>query len=293
MSNPNGGAEAPGSATTIPAELMCGLIMPISALDGCSAEHWSEVQSIIIDAVDSIAEPRFVPRLVSDADDVGVIQKRIIQNVYNSTIVICDVSGKNPNVMFELGLRLAFDKPTVIVKDDKTGYSFDTGVIEHLEYPRDLRFTKIVDFKRKLADKVLNTHKAAVADPNHSPFLKSFGQFLVASLNQTETSPDKVILEVLAEIQRDMHLLRERAYTERRLSRREEMEKFIRDEMLRNAPDGKTISLASINIRDLAQSVQRRFGEAYKREFLLGMVSQMLLTQQLEVATQVETPLTS
>ncbi|WP_353118770.1 hypothetical protein [Myroides odoratus] len=55
-----------------------------------------------------------------------------MNNIYNDEIVVCDVSSKNPNVMFELGLRLAFDKPTIIIKDEKTGYSFDTGVIEHL-----------------------------------------------------------------------------------------------------------------------------------------------------------------
>jgi hypothetical protein len=35
-------------------------------------------------------------------------------------------------------MRLAFDRPTIIVKDDLTTYSFDTSPIEHLEYPRDL-----------------------------------------------------------------------------------------------------------------------------------------------------------
>ncbi len=169
---------------------------------------------IIVEAVESIQKPRFVSRLVSDADEIGVIQKRIVQNIYNSTIVICDVSGKNPNVMFELGLRLAFDKPTVIIKDDKTEYSFDTGVIEHVPYPRDLRFAKIVDFKKRLADKVVNTYKASVDDPKHSPFLKSFGQFQVATLSQTEASPDKVMLEMLTDMQRDVNLLRRRLYRE-------------------------------------------------------------------------------
>ena len=192
-------------------DLTCGLIMPISALDGLSLEHWAEVKSIVVEAVESIGPvPTFVPRLVSDADEIGVIQKRIIQNVYNDTIVVCDVSGKNPNVMFELGLRLAFDKPTVIIKDDKTDYSFDTGVIEHLHYPRDLRFTRIVEFKKQLAEKLLNTYKASVSDPTHSPFLKSFGEFHVASLTQTETSPDRVMMEMLAEMQRDMQLLKRR-----------------------------------------------------------------------------------
>jgi len=134
--------------------------MPISAIDGAGAEHWAEVKAVITEAVEAIPEVRFTVRLVSDADDVGVIQKRIVQNVYSSDIVVCDVSGKNPNVMFELGMRLAFDKATVIVKDDKTDYSFDTAIIEHVGYPRDLRFGKIVAFKELLAAKVLQTYRS-------------------------------------------------------------------------------------------------------------------------------------
>jgi len=211
MSNAPGNGKDNDTATPVKApELTCGLIMPISLLDGCTADHWSEVKAIITEAVDSIPSLRFVTRLVSDADEIGVIQKRIVQNVYNSSIVVCDVSGKNPNVMFELGLRLAFDKPTVIIKDDKTDYSFDTGVIEHVPYPRDLRFTKIVDFKKRLAEKVGNTYKASVEDSKHSPFLKSFGQFRVASLAQSETTADKVMLEMLSDIQRDLQIVKRR-----------------------------------------------------------------------------------
>ena len=110
----------------------CGLVMPISAIDGATADHWAEVKAIITEAVEAIDEVKFTVRLVSDADEIGVIQKRIVQNIYTSDIIACDVSGKNPNVMFELGMRLAFDKATVIVKDDKTDYSFDTGIIEHV-----------------------------------------------------------------------------------------------------------------------------------------------------------------
>src|SRR5580698_2116790 len=167
--------------------------MPISMLDGCTADRWAEVKSIVIEAVESIALPRFVTRLVNDADEGGVIQKRIIQNVYNSSIVVCDVSGKNPNVMFELGMRLAFDKPTVIIKDDNTGYSFDTGVIEHISYPRDLRFPAIVEFKKRLADKVEKTYKSFTESGAGSSFLASFGQFHTAALSQTEVPADAMI----------------------------------------------------------------------------------------------------
>jgi hypothetical protein len=52
----------------------------------------------------------FKPKMVSESEEIRVIQESIVQNLYDNDIVVVDVSGKNPNVMFELGLRLAFDK---------------------------------------------------------------------------------------------------------------------------------------------------------------------------------------
>ncbi|EMK2596417.1 hypothetical protein ORM92_03160 [Bacillus cereus] len=189
-------------------KLTCGLIMPISSTDGCTEQHWSEIKEILSDAVTSIEEYDFEVNMVSHSDDVGVIQKRIVQNVYSSDIVICDVSTKNPNVMFELGLRLAFDKPTIIVKDDKTNYSFDTSIIEHLEYPRDLRFNSIVSFKDKLAKKIVATYEESLRNPEHSTFLKNFGKFTVAKLNEREVTLDKAVLEMLNELQQDVSILK-------------------------------------------------------------------------------------
>lgn len=201
-------AKSSSTGETQPQSLTCGIIMPISQIDGCSAEHWADIKAIIQESIETIAEPKFAAKLVSDADDIGVIQKRIVQGVYNSEVVVCDVSAKNSNVMFELGMRLAFDKPTVIIKDDKTDYSFDTSIIEHIPYPRDLRFSKIVTFKKQLAEKVLATHLAAQRNPEHSTFLKNFGTFKVAHLDQKAASGEQVMIEMLSELQREMSQLR-------------------------------------------------------------------------------------
>ena len=148
----------------------CGIIMPISQIDGCPATHWTDVLNILKDAIYSIG---YTPNLVSEANDSGIIQKRIIQNIYDNPIIICDVSAKNPNVMFELGMRLAFDKPTIIIKDDKTDYSFDTSVIEHLSYPRDLSYWKITEFKEKIKERIIGTIESAKS-PEYTTFLKHF-----------------------------------------------------------------------------------------------------------------------
>lgn len=172
--------------------LTCGIVMPISTIDSCSEEHWRDVKMILSEAIEDAG---FQPQLVSEADDVGIIQKRIIQNLYENPVVVCDVSAKNPNVMFELGMRLAFDRPTIIVKDDKTSYSFDTSPVEHLAYPRDLRFSKIVEFKEALAEKIKATHEKAKSDPNFTTFLKHFGTFKVAELKTEIVPQDRLLLE--------------------------------------------------------------------------------------------------
>lgn len=196
------------SAAPAPAPAKCGVIMPISPIDGCSAEHWADVRTIISQSVSSITEVSFSVTLVSDADDIGVIQKRIVNNIYDCDVIVCDVSCKNANVMFELGMRLAFDKPTVIVKDDVTEYSFDTGIIEHISYPRDLRFNRIISFKEILANKVLATYKNSQENKDHSTFLKNFGTFEVASIKREKLSPDQAIMSALSDLGEQVAALR-------------------------------------------------------------------------------------
>jgi hypothetical protein len=183
----------------------CGIIMPISLIDNCPPEHWADVLGILKDVCTA---NDFIPNLVSDADDIGVIHNRIIENIYSSDIVICDVSCKNANVMFELGMRLAFDKPTIIIKDDLTGYSFDTSLIEHLEYPRDLRFTSINKFKDSLGKKLTATYEKSKSDPNYSTFLKNFGKYKIAHLEDREVSTDTFILNAIEELRRDVRVIK-------------------------------------------------------------------------------------
>ena len=179
----------------------CGIVMPISATDGCSADHWAEVLSLFEDSAEAEG---FEVKLVSEAEEAGIIHKRIVQNIFNSDVIICDVSGKNPNVMFELGLRLAFDKPTVVIKDNKTDYSFDTSPFEHLGYPRDLRFSKIVDFKEALRKKL----KAALNGDNSNSFLKSFGEFQTVSLESTEVPAQKYLVDAVDDLKGELRTLR-------------------------------------------------------------------------------------
>lgn len=173
--------------------------MPIATMEGYPESHWKDVKRIVESAIEDAG---FEARLVSDADDIGVIHKRIVQNLYDNPMIVCDISGRNPNVMFELGLRLAFDKPTIIIKDEVTPYSFDTSVIEHLSYPKDLRFHKIEIFKAELKNRIEKTYNAYKENPDtYSTFLKNYGEFKTPLITEKTVSVDRYVLDTLKDLQ--------------------------------------------------------------------------------------------
>jgi hypothetical protein len=57
-----------------------------------------------------------------------------------------------------------------------------------------------VDFKVKLTEKIVATHKRATTDPNFTTFLKHFGEFTVAKLDKKEVSGQEFIMEELRSI---------------------------------------------------------------------------------------------
>lgn len=183
--------------------LKCGLIMPIAKSENLEPEHWRQVQSII---KESLSDTEFHVRMVSESDDVGVIHKSIVQNIYQDDIVICDVSTRNANVMFELGMRLAFDKPTVIIKDDVTAFSFDTQIIEHVMYKRDLKYYDIIDFKNRLREKVIATYQSSKSE-GYSTFLKHFTIERVAKLDERTVGRDEYLMEKIDRIEHSVNSL--------------------------------------------------------------------------------------
>lgn len=171
---------------------ICGVVRPIAENGDYSASHWQEVHAIIADAT---LQANYRARLVSESDAISVILTEIVSNLYNDPIVVCDVSSRNPNVMLELGMRLAFEKPLVIIADDATPFSFDISPVKHLVYPRSLRFQAIVEFKEKLAMAITATVEQAAA-PGHKGYLQQFGPIQVTGLDERQVDASSIMAEL-------------------------------------------------------------------------------------------------
>ncbi|MBR1980816.1 hypothetical protein [Candidatus Proelusimicrobium excrementi] len=167
---------------------LCGIVRPISPIPDnmfYSIGHWEEVQRIIEESLTD----DFTVSMVSDAEETGVLPVRIIKNLYHSDIVICDISQRNPNVMFELGVRIAFDKPVIIISDDCSHSPFDTAHIEYIPYPRDLNYYKIQDFKTKLKEKAISTFQKYKNE--HFSILKEMGNIQPFKFNDSVSKQDQ------------------------------------------------------------------------------------------------------
>jgi len=159
-------------------KMVCGIVRPIAAMDDYTSAHWEDVHEIICEAA---SDSGFISKLVSENAAGGVILSDIVTNLYNNSIVVADVSGRNPNVMFELGMRMAFEKPVVIIIDDDTPFSFDISPVKHLQYPRTLRFADINKFKKELSAAISGSVEA-FGKKGYRGYLQQFGNIEVSKL---------------------------------------------------------------------------------------------------------------
>ena len=254
--------------------LKCGIIMPITQHNDYPQDHWKDVLNILNEAIN---ETEFEPSLVSDDPAIGLIHDRIVTNLYTNEIVICDVSSKNPNVMFELGLRLAFDKPTIIIKDELTGFSFDTGIIEHIPYPSSLRFSQIVNFKSELIKRIKATYETSKSDTNYSPFLKSFGKRIVpAKIDGQEISESKYIIESLNGLQSEFRYLRNRVMSNDNEIRHNDIAEKNMYNIIRNELEDyvkmKGVLKSEKEIEMIALDIAKKYNLNFSRNMIAKMI---------------------
>lgn len=185
---------------------ICGIIMPISGSDGIYTDsHWARVRLVLEGAIQNAG---MKPQAVWEEQSNDVIHARILKNIYENFIVICDVSSRNPNVMLELGMRLSTKKPTVLVADRETTLPFDTSIIGHVFYPRDLEYTETSKFVTTLSATVSELRRQADAG-SYVSFVENF-TFETVVPTEVSVSVSDYHLERLNEIGNAVNRIEER-----------------------------------------------------------------------------------
>ena len=119
-------------------------------------------------------------------------------------MAICDLSARNPNVFYELGFRQAFNKKTVLMKDEKTDRPFDISAIRSLEYQSSLRIDLVNEAIEKLAKALTETE--AMTEEETNSLLKLLAINSPAKLPQSlKLSEDSsLILQAIRDLSDDV-----------------------------------------------------------------------------------------
>jgi hypothetical protein len=84
-----------------------------------------------------------------------VIQSTIINQLLSADLVVADLSDHNPNVLFELGIRIAKELPVAIIKAEGTGPIFDVdNMMRVLPYSPNLWATTLAGDVPKMRDHI-------------------------------------------------------------------------------------------------------------------------------------------
>ena len=101
-------------------------------------------------------------------DDIfatGKIMDQIWRGIHQATVLVAELTSKNPNVFYELGLAHALRKPVVLVSSNEDDVPFDLRHIRVILYDQTDPF-----WGQKLIDKIADNIKSALTDPEEAIF---------------------------------------------------------------------------------------------------------------------------
>ncbi len=142
----------------------CFIIMPISDADPYPIGHFKRVYEFIIKP--AVLNAGFQPIRADDILNTNYIAIDVIKRIITCDMALCDLSSRNPNVFYELGIRQAFDLPVTLIRDSLTKRAFDIQGFRDIEYDENLRIDNVEASKKLISETLVNTHKDAGKEIN-------------------------------------------------------------------------------------------------------------------------------
>jgi DNA-binding CsgD family transcriptional regulator len=152
---------------TIVSQETCFVIMPFSG--------WFDNYYLNI-YIPAIEEAGLTPKRADDIYRPSTIIQDIWDLTKNSKLVLADLTGKNANVFYELGLAHALAKPAILIT-------------ESMDFvPFDLRALRVIEFDKNLPDWGINLKEK-----------------IKSSIKETLNSPLNAVLPTFLDIKEDMN----------------------------------------------------------------------------------------
>jgi hypothetical protein len=252
----------------------CFVIMPIADSDGYDKGHFGKVYEDIFKP--ACREAGFEAIRADEVKQTNLIHLDILQKLIESPIAICDLSSRNPNVLFELGLRQAFDKPTVLVQDVGTPRIFDIAPLRYTEYRKELRYREVLEDQIAIREALKATQAASLAGDGVNSIVKILSLSQPAMLKEPAGSESNGLLQLVRAEMSEMRSDFQRAMIS--------LERNNRDYLVRGRP-ASTARIAEA--RDLINQAEQLIDQEAPPEVVVSQLNhaQKLASRYLESDT--------
>lgn len=132
---------------------MCFVIMPFSSTQSCDEEEWTEIFEKLVKP--AVEDSGFNYECKRANLLHGEIIEHIMDNLNRAQLVIADLTDKNPNVLYELGVRHALRDVAILISQDKKDIPFDLQPYIVLKYGWKLKDERD-SFKKSIREAIFS-----------------------------------------------------------------------------------------------------------------------------------------
>ena len=126
---------------------LCFVLMPFTR--SWSGRVWTQIRS-------AVQAARMRPLRADEIFSTRAIIQDIWEQINGAKVIIADVSEKNPNVVYELGIAHALGKPVVLLTQSMGDIPFDTTHLRYLVYTNtDSGYQKLTENIVQAIDAIL------------------------------------------------------------------------------------------------------------------------------------------
>ena len=216
----------------------CFVIMPIAECDGYEPNHFAHVYNDIIKP--AVAKTEYIATRADEVKETNLIHLDILKKLIDAPIAICDLSTRNPNVLFELGIRQAFDKPVVLIQEKGTPKIFDIGPLRYLEYSKEMRYHEVIESQNQLYEAINATKSAENEVGNINSIVKLMALNSPALMpNLDHNNKELLSLDVVRSQMSDLRMMMEMLMHENR------------------RPASKSVSMATIEYERITNKLDK------------------------------------
>ena len=123
----------------------CFIITPIGNDNDPIRRH---IDGIIKAAIIPAFSPKYEVVVAHKISEPGSITKQVITEIYCSRLVLANLTGKNPNVMYELAFRHSLGKPVIMIAERGTSLPSDIIMERTIFYDNDAQ--GVLDLRQAL-----------------------------------------------------------------------------------------------------------------------------------------------